>query len=280
MGLTENIGELQWAARYVSLRRTLKPGGIASIVFGALAILFGAPFIGEDPVSGFLAGVGAFLLVTGILMVASPSPGGIIADAIAIIMVGIFNIIASTVESEGGVATSDWSLNPFMFVGVFQLIMGARRFGMYRRFSDLSKEKPAAEVITRVSRMVASLGGASAKLDPSVIEFQEKASPASYTWKGKLLEGAAVFMKKGAAQDVLIEAKEDVSFATQDTPAKHGKLEAGFNIGEKLMVGTISPVNFGRFRMWKEGRRITDPEAQGLREITEDGHAGLRPAEQ
>jgi uncharacterized membrane protein len=63
--LIGNIEELQKISDYRTIRKTLRPAGIGSIVFGVLAVVMGIASIEDNSLNAILALIGLFLLVEG-----------------------------------------------------------------------------------------------------------------------------------------------------------------------------------------------------------------------
>ncbi len=249
MELMENLGELQKAANYVTLRRTLRPFGIGAMIFGILTVLAGVPVDGVDALSVFLLALGLLLVVTATLVLSAPSPAGLQLAAVAVMVVGFSNILTTVLDAVAGKENGVSAF--FFFFGILQIGFAIKMLKDYRHFAKLLSGQPDQEMVARVDRMVKSLLKAKAKSDNTVVEMYEKEGAIAPMWKGKFLENAAIFVKKAGRQDVTIARKDDVNFAERAGPAKRGQLPASFRIGDKKLIGAIAPEHFKRYEAWK-----------------------------
>ncbi len=246
MGIAENIGELRRAAAHLSLRRTLRPSGIGSLIFGAIAIAVGVPAMNLHPLNAVLVALGAFLVIEGVLVIASPSPGGIIIDGLAILMVGGWNIAITALEAAEGAGSPGF----FMYFGIFQLIAGVKRLADFRHFTSLPA-KPDEQVMSRLNQMVKSVLKAKPKHDMSVVEFTAKEKSGQVIWRGKLLDDAAIFVRRAARQDIALAEKEEINIIRQKGPPVRKKTPVSCQVGENMMYGTMAPEHFARYESWK-----------------------------
>jgi hypothetical protein len=129
------LEEQQKVANYKLLCKTLRPAGIGSIVFGIVGIGMGFATMEDNPLNAGLAIIGFFLLVEGVWIAAAPSPPGLIVDGIALIILGLWNI-GITLGGNGGAGM-------FLFLGIWQIVLGGKSFARYGRFSKLPMSKGA-----------------------------------------------------------------------------------------------------------------------------------------
>jgi hypothetical protein len=233
-----SVEELQNASEYWLMRRTLRPTGIGSIVFGVIALFMGASSMGENSVNAVLALIGVFLLVEGIWILVAPSPGGMVADGIALILVGCWNVFVWVLSS----GRSEF----FIILGIWQIVWGVERFSRYRRFSRVPLEKPSEQVMKWLDENVKALASARSLPESDILEFR-----ATARWRAKLFEDAALFVF-GSGQDVLLARKDHITFSCNGEPILNGKsLKATFGIGDRNLSGTISVEAFAKYGGWK-----------------------------
>ena len=206
------------------------------------------------PLNAVLVALGAFLVIEGVLVIASPSPGGIIIDGIAILMIGGWNIAISAMEATAGGGSPGF----FMYFGVFQIIAGVKRLADFRHFTNLP-EKPGDEAVSRLNEMVKNVLKARPKSDMSIIEFAAKEKSVQVSWRGKMLDDAAIFIRKAARQDIALAEKEEVNIIRQKGPPVRKKIPITCQVGKDMMYGTIAPEHFARYESWK--RKGTGSEA-------------------
>jgi hypothetical protein len=262
VGIAENIEELRTAGRYISLRKTLFPGAVGSIVFGGLALSVGAPAFAEDMVSTLLALLGAFLVIEGNLVLVLGSPKLLIVEGIAILLVGATNIFITVSHLMAG-SDSGFDIG-FFVLGLIQLGAAASTMRRYRRYKNLGP-KPPTEVVNRVAAMVKNLRSARTQTDESIVEFREEVKELRFRWKGKLLDKASMFMKcQGPDRDILFLVQEDVGMKKLKGEPEKGLVRGLFQLGSRQMYGRISPECYDRFERWKLAA------SQGLHEIRDE----------
>ncbi len=244
-----SVEELQNASEYWLMHRTLRPTGIGSIVFGVIALFMGASSMGENSVNAALALIGVFLLVEGIWILVAPSPGGMVADGIALILVGCWNVFVWVLSS----GRSEF----FIIMGIWQIVWGVERFSRYRRFSRVPLEKPSEQVMKWLDENVKALGRAHALPESDTLEFHAKAR-----WRARLFEDAALFVF-GSGQDVILARKAHITFSSNGQPTLNGKpLNATFGIGGRNLSGSILPEAFAKYGAWK-GESALSSRAHG-----------------
>jgi len=244
-GLDSEYGELQKAANYRSFGKTLRPSGIASIVFGLIAVVMGIAMIEDNPVNGVLVVIGLLLAVEGVWLVSAPSPGGLIADGIALIVLGIWNLVVTVMSASAAGGSG------FGVLGAFQIIWGFQRFGRYGRVTKIAMVKPSPEVHRRLEQITGEVVQAKAIGDPRYVEFQGKTSKRSDTWQGLLGDARAVFVRAGGS-DYVFASREGVDLREVQTVHAGQTLKASFRLGDRAFSGTISPESFERYERWKK----------------------------
>jgi uncharacterized protein YjeT (DUF2065 family) len=253
--LIGNIEELQKISDYRTIRKTLRPAGIGSIVFGVLAVVMGIASIEDNSLNAILALIGLFLLVEGIWLVVSPTPKGMIVDGIALIILGLWNILITIANASAGSGEP----SSFALIGVLQIIWGFQSFKRFKRFSGVSMEKPSEESLQRVDELVKSIRSSKPKNESDIIQFQTSGFQSSI-WKGKLFTNASVFVTiKG--QETIITRKEDVNILAEEKVLIGKSLKALYKFGSRDFKGTIPPEFYERYVAWKTGI-ITDDKIQ------------------
>ena len=99
---SQEIEELQKISNYRSVNKGLRWPAIGSIIFGLIAIVSGVVSIEENPINLVLALIGIFLLIEGIWLIVAPNPKGMIADGIALLILGIWNITTTMMNWATG----------------------------------------------------------------------------------------------------------------------------------------------------------------------------------
>ena len=106
-------------------RDCIDPRHIAGFL-GVLALFLGV----TPPADPFAIGLGAFLSAIGLWNLTNPRPLGIALGGIALVFVGLYNIVGTILAAAGGgSAAGVWPV-----IGFWQLVWGGQAFGRYRRF--------------------------------------------------------------------------------------------------------------------------------------------------
>ena len=238
--------ELQRVANYRLVRKSLRPGGIGSIIFGLIAIGIGTSGMEANPINGILALIGVFLTIEGIWLVSAPAPVGMIVDGCALLILGIWNISITFMNASSGTG----SPGAFGIIGVWQIIWGFQSFGRYARFANMPQSKPSAETLQRIDQIVDEMKKATLASDPRLLEFTGKSFSSQQAWRGRLGEASGVFIADGG-QDLVFAQKQAVSISSDGKVWIGKSLKATFSIGERNFSGTISPEAFQRYEEWK-----------------------------
>lgn len=237
--------ELQRAADFRTVRKTLKPAAIGSIVFGVIAIGLGIASLKDSPVNAVLVLLGLGLLGEGIWILVQPTPVGMIIDGIALCLLGLWNLFVTILNASSG----GKGPGAFGILGVFQIIMGIQSFRRYRRFAGAAGGTASAEVIKRVDELVAGVEASSEKASPDIIEFTAK----GVAWKGRLAGDLAVLVAQGE-QDVVLARKSEFLITPQEAPGSGKTFKAAFQFGPHNDSGAISPESYQRYERWKSSR--------------------------
>ena len=88
----QEIEELQKVSNYRSVHKGLRWPAIGSILFGLIAVVSGSVFMEENLINLVLVLIGAFLLIEGIWLIVASNAKGMIADVVALLIIGIWNI--------------------------------------------------------------------------------------------------------------------------------------------------------------------------------------------
>ena len=184
-----NLDDLQKISNYRLILKTLKPAGIGSMVFGAIAMAMGFGGMEENLLNAILGLLGLFLLVEGIWIYFAPTLKGLILDGIALLIIGFWNILITIADLAFG---GGGGYVFFAILGLWQVIWGLQSFGRYKRLSAMPMIKPSDASLKQIDDLVKSITQAKVRLQPDIIEFKTTTFTAQQSWKGKLLQDSAV----------------------------------------------------------------------------------------
>jgi hypothetical protein len=245
--LAGNLEELQKVSDYRSVRKTLRPAGIGSIIFGILALVMGVILLEDNPLNIVLALIGLFLLIEGIWLTASPTPTGMILDGIALMVLGAWNVLVTIANAAAG----SGSTSTVAVLGIFQIWWGIQSFKRYGRFKNVSTDKLPEESVRYVDDLVKGIAKSKAAKEPDIIQFQISSGQPP-VWKGRLLADAALCVSANG-QEAVIARKNDVSITAEGKVLLGKNLKASFQFGDRIFKGSIAPEFFDRYQAWKTG---------------------------
>jgi len=236
-----DITILQQASDYRTMRNTLRSGGIGSVVFGVIGIAFGVAAMEENPVNAILVAIGIGLVLEGLWVITMPSPADFIAEGLALMTVGAWNILITI----GNMQARD-SLPLFGVIGAYQLYWGFKSFKRYGRFVHIPLQKPSKEVLEQVEEMVCAVSSAKTKDNNQLVELNE----GNKSWKG-MLNGDVAVLVKDNGQDVLFTDRSNID-VLRKTDDKKGRFhEIHLRVGNRSIEGVISPASFSAYEQWK-----------------------------
>lgn len=237
------LNKFQRISNYRILRRTLRPAGIGSIVFGLIAIYMGFGGMETSSVNMILGVIGIFLLVEGIWVEIAPTPNGMFVEGIAFLLIGAWNIFVVFANMKAGYG----NISRFaLILGIWQIMWGFRFFGGNTRLSEQPADKPSNQALKIVDDIVKELTKANPEGTSDVIKFRIK----NKLWKGRLARNFGVFVEKGG-RDVTFSRKDRVRIQLQDKAQMDKKAMASFIFGDRNLKGMIDLENFERYKAWK-----------------------------
>jgi len=247
MRLPDDVEELHLIAEYHTACRALRQMGWGGIVFGIINIGLGIAFtISLGPINALLVLIGLFLLVSGIWCLALPGAEGVISNGIALILVGLWNILVTIGNVAGGENPQFW----WAILGVFLIAAGVQCFRQYARYSLALRHGVSREEAAMMDKLVKTILKANAKEEEDIINFEVRAFTQQKAWRGQLGRNVAVFVEK-MSKEVLVAHKEEVRIEPHGKMLLRQSLKASIKIRDHKWEALISPRSFDRFRDWK-----------------------------
>jgi hypothetical protein len=108
-----------------AVRKNVRSGGIASIVWGLIWIALGA--VGDN--NPILLVGGAFLMLEGLICTSRQQPALLVLDGLTLAGIGILNIASVFIAAEATAGSRFW-----MYLGVTQILWGGGRMRSYWRW--------------------------------------------------------------------------------------------------------------------------------------------------
>jgi hypothetical protein len=240
----EKLEQMSKITGYLLLKKKTRPGAIGAIIFGAIALMGGIAMLSENPINCILIMIGIFLLIEGIVVLAVPSPSGIILQGIGMWMVGLWNFGLTMLEVAAGMGWSFWGI-----LGLSQMIWGTQSFAAYKRLADGAEAASDESLTDEVEIAMKDVLKANAKSREDIITFRFGA----IAWKGRLGKRYGIFTEKQGKETQFL-LRDDVSF-TEKGKALIGKtLKVRISLDHKEMDGIISPEHMERFTLWKSAK--------------------------
>ncbi|HJQ85045.1 MAG TPA: hypothetical protein VKA21_13260, partial [Candidatus Binatia bacterium] len=217
---------LQAAADTWTLRAGLRFASIFTILWGGLAIVAGL----IPPMQFDALGLGLILLAAGIWNRVRVAPSGIVIDAAAILLVGLYNIVVSILPVTEGTAAG---FGFWARVGVFQIVMGIQMLGRYPAYRDATLLEVSDPDVASIGERIKALTKAKAKQTTDVVEFVSTGFLPK-AWKARLEPEGALFLTEGG-RVVKVAGRGEVRL-TIDGVEKPGKTNpAVLTVGASTM---------------------------------------------
>lgn len=234
---------LQHAAEFDLVSRDVRMTGVAATLFGVLALFLGV----TPPADPFAIGLGAFLSGIGLWNLTNPRPLGIAFGGIALVFVGLYNILGTIlVAAGGGGAAGVWPV-----IGFWQLVWGGQAFGRYRRFAKAFDVHPDPVRRREAHEMVKSLRKAKAKEATDVLEFAGGAFP-PVAGRIRLADEGVLFLL-GGGDDIRVLSRDEFNLESTGTPSL-GMVKAAMRAGDRTMNVQIPHRQWPRYEAWRARR--------------------------
>jgi hypothetical protein len=258
---TEDLDALQGTADYNSLREELVSAGVASVIFGLIAIAVAlVPAIWGSFFSAMWFIFGSFLFGEGIwLMTGMPRPVGLISHGLVTIIFSIWNIAAGgylALIIDPANPTYKIVFQAISILGIFQLIWGILIIPRYGRFYKIPIQKPSKENQQWFAQAVASLSSAKPESSKDIVEFMPS-EPYAMKWKGKLQGNLAIFVQ-GKGVDMFIAEREQVNIAKLGNVTPGKSVKATLRFRNRKIKGKFPFQSFERYEAWKSSDNEAD----------------------
>jgi hypothetical protein len=239
------------AAEFLAARRKLRVSGMWSVLFGVVSVMVGCLWI---PVDWVLTALGVVLMATGGWNILVPRPTSIVLDAVAVLLVGAYNLIGAVLAVMDGLPPSPGRA----FLGAFQVVWSVQRLGNLREFAGAFLERPTDAEIKEIDEAVGSIRRAVAKGSSDVIEFS--AGTTRRAWKARLHGEHAVFVAV-ATSEFLVGTRGTIVLTPRSNESGGGALQADLAIGGTRLRITIVPDSLRLYEQWKAGTPASRPAA-------------------
>jgi hypothetical protein len=141
------------------------------------------------------------------------------------------------------------------FIGLLQIGWSVRRFMDYPRYRQALREKPSAEELEGMEKLVKGINKSSDK-EPGYLQFNARAA----VLKG-LLSSEAVIIVDKARQDVFVAHRNEVGLDLKGKVLIGSKLKATLRLKTKTFTGTISQESAGKLQTWLDPDDVLEAES-------------------
>ncbi len=238
------LSELKKVADTRMIQKILRPAGIGSLVFGLIAIFMGLQGAKDMPINSLLALIGVMLFFEGAWCVIDPRPVGLVVDGIALIILGVWNIIITIVNLSAGSS----SLGGFVVLGIWQISWGIQGIKRYKQYSYLSATKITPESFQNFENMIEEIRLTPESGSDNIIEFQVKRFFKAMTLKGKLIKDLVLFV--GPGKEFFMEKITDVKITLTKANQDISPLKASLSISGQVFPGEISQSSLDKYTRW------------------------------
>ncbi|HEX2951360.1 MAG TPA: hypothetical protein VHV83_17585 [Armatimonadota bacterium] len=245
-------GDLQQAATYLAMKRTLRGIGIGNIIWGIFLIAFGILYTTIIKSSDVAAMVviaingllGLVFIAEGIWLLAAPSANGLLVAAISMFAAGALSI-------------------PRILLVIILVLYGVSLLKRYKKYGPLMTVTPTPIMAEQAGALLSLLLKAKRAHSPNIIEFRGSDAFARHLWRGLLQDNMVIMI--GFESRLFGQSIADIYFLpptglsiVTSKKALIGKLMKGTMAinNEITLSGTISPECVARYDAWKEKNRL------------------------
>lgn len=245
-GKVPELSELKKAGDSRMIQKLLRPAAIGSIVFGVIAVVLGVQGAKHLPINIVLALIGMLLFIEGIWCAAAPKPVGLVVDGIALIILGVWNILVTFSNISSGAQ----GMSGFIILGIWQIIWGIQSMKRYKHYSYLSGVTISPESVQNLNDMANNIKEASVSGDESIMEFQIKTLFKRTSLKGKLIEGMILFV--GPKREFFMDEISKIKIKPLKAGSTANPMRASLNIAGITLLGEITQESMDRFQRFKD----------------------------
>jgi hypothetical protein len=193
-----------------------------------------------------LALISLALIAAGVCCLVLPGAEGVIANGIAQILTGLWNIFVTLINIPAGGTPQIW----WAIFGVFMIMAGVQSFKKYARFSAALRHGASKEEMALMDRIVQRLLSANATDNEDIVVFQVRAFAQGKEWRGQLRDRVVIFVEK-MSKELMVAARDEMSIVPYSKVLIGKTLKATVKIAEHKWEALISPTSFDNYRHWK-----------------------------
>ena len=249
---TPPLAELQAAAGRYTTKTTLSGAGAGSVVFGLLGIYLGVTSLHANALNMIPIILGGLLILEGIWISLSSAKVLLVVDGIALVSVGLWNMLASAINSYG--SYSHDSAMPWRMLAMAQIGWGIQRFVKYtrvRRAVTTSEPLPEAEQWIEDAVNTVRSGEPDASMILLKGDPDATISMMASSWIVQLREDLAVFVMTFGGSEVLVLPRSQISIVS----AKSGRFgvkgkKVTLNLAGRKLKVIVKSLHVGRLKSW------------------------------
>jgi hypothetical protein len=241
-----DLGTLQSAVEYATVRKSVKIFGAVALLFGAIHLLLGA----TPPADLIQVGFGGLLVGAGLYNVATPRPIGLALAGGLLVLVGILNIFDAVSAAAAGNTGPTWAV-----IGVFQILWGINEFRRYKRFRNAFAAHPEDSVLEYAKELIQDLRKARPKDESDVLEFSSSGGMQARVVRIRLMPESALCLV-GGGDDVMLVTPDDIEIADNGKVLIGSKRKVAVSVGDQTFKGQMPQEFVERFRTWKMGSAL------------------------
>ncbi|MEN6372895.1 MAG: hypothetical protein ABFD64_12885 [Armatimonadota bacterium] len=243
--MLDKVGESRRLADYCLMNMLLKPGGYWGVIFGILAVFISLAHLGANPTNVIHLIIGLAMLIEGILIIKSPSPGMMLVEGSIFWMLAIWNTYHIY-----QVASAHQDVGRWPMIVLIQIISGGYFFKYYKRFVYLRDFHPSHQSIDNMIKQITSVIKGKSKREHDLIELSIVGFIET-PWKGRLMEDAIMLVQTKRGD--LIYAGKDQFNIMDDGKIKLSKSrKVTINAGDRKLKGKMAPEQLEKYHAWKK----------------------------
>ncbi len=250
-------GELQHAAIYLGMARTLRGMGIGQLVTGVIWIALGVYFWFKSqgaltPSSSYNLGVSVIFLLTGLWLIGSGIWFVATSSETAMQVAGVSMIVI------GGI----FALYSIL-VAIILIFYGIEVLRRRKRYGPLMTSKPSETMRQQAGVLLDTLLKAKRKKSPDIIEFSSSTATARRLWRGLLQDNLLVLIALDSRiirrhiADVFFLPPSGLAIDISRREVWGTWLKGTFIVGEQKVTGTIPRECYERYQAWQARHGLT-----------------------
>lgn len=277
--MEHTLDNLKEASLNHLLKKRTRAESTGCLIFGVLAVFMGMGM--ESLLDPILILIGLFLIVSGIWSLTDPSPRALKTNGIALIIVGVWNILISLsaffIHLKGAEGGNFFFDILFIFVGIFQIRLGVKTNIAAGWFQEIFDKEILKDLVPQLENLEKELRKADPKKEADIISFEAAEFRAKFLGKARLQKDMIIILNQYSGQ-IFFLAPGEIEISENGKTLLKNAYKINLNIQDysnldkperrvetKKQTGTMPVEDYEKFKKWKESFKPADekPKTEG-----------------